>query len=117
MKGSVIRAEDKDCDWCGRQPVAWRFPCSPFTLKGPIFDQVYRGDWATCETCMPLVDEARWDELGPRAALPIGIPKRLRAAVLGEVVKGWEKFAGNRRGPAVKVAEADVFLDPIVRGG
>jgi hypothetical protein len=54
---------------------------------------------------------------GTRAALPSRTPKRLRGVVLAEVVKGWEKFAGNRRGPAVRVAETDVFLDPIVRQG
>jgi len=114
---TVIRAEDKDCEWCGQRPSVWRFPCSPFTLKGPAFEQVYRGDWSACETCMPMVDEARWDELGRHADLPRGTPKRLRAALLVEVVKGWEKFAGNRPAPAVRTAETDVFLDPIVRRG
>jgi hypothetical protein len=118
------KTDTKDCDFCTTQPVTWRFPCSPFSIKEATSTMAYRGDWAACETCKPLVEEARWDELMERAGGPnlealgaTGLPDELRQVVLGSMRRGWEKFAKNRRGPAVPVAPTDVFPDPVIRLG
>ncbi len=130
--------ETKDCDFCGDHPVTWRFPCSPFTLKKSTSIMTYRGDWAACETCKPLVEDRRWDELVERTLAkqeadmiavyqdiarqtgkqPAGLSsldERTRQYITADILQGWERFTRNRRGPAVPVAEGDVSPDPIIR--
>ncbi len=57
----MIRADGKDCDFCGVRGVAWRFPCRPFRAYVPGHGVDYRGDWACCEECRPLFEEERWE--------------------------------------------------------
>jgi hypothetical protein len=118
---------DKDCDFCLRRPVTWRYPCAPFMVKnegpdGRAAIAEYRGQWAACDACKPLVDAKDWDRLYQRYSkssskivkLAVSAFPAIRADLRRQAFRMWEAFAKHRRGEPVPIAPDDTVDDYFV---
>lgn len=65
------------CDFCTVSPPVQSFACRAFIwpVARPIpIAILYRGPWAACTTCAPLVHAGSWEALATRVARLTGAP-------------------------------------------
>lgn len=56
------------CDFCSSPEPAWRYPAASFVVKG-LGPHASDGDWAACDQCSALIEDADLRRLILRAAI------------------------------------------------
>lgn len=137
------------CDFCSAvsnpTSAAWRFPCRIFTAQSGVHDLAiqYRGDWAACDECRPLVEAEHWDgladrtfsrdpelyvramhgaiarlsRLGPLPPMEVPPEREVEAAREWQDIfwsTAWQAFAAHRRGPAEPLQGGEIFAEPLI---
>ncbi len=145
-----MSAKPPVCDFCSidTNPVdaSWRFSCRMFRAQASVPELVieYRGDWAACDDCRPLVEAEQWDALADRCferdpdfyvrAMHAGVAHLSGLGPLPEMevppereveaaqawhsmfwTDTWTSFVAHRRGPAMPLTGGEVFAAPLIR--